>query len=195
MPLLESEPQCYPEDLWESVAAIEPDPSAELRDLELGRKWWVMRTRTRQEKSLARELLKREIPFFLPLVPKTSIVRGRKRTARLPLFSGYLFMFGNEAQRYASLTTNRVAQVLPVTEQAELGRDLRQVYRLIQLKAPLTMESRLKQGDRVRVKSGPFAGVEGNVIARCRRSRIIVGVRLIQQGVSLEVDDCQLELI
>jgi transcriptional antiterminator RfaH len=154
-----------------------------------------VRTRTRQEKSLARELLRREIPYFLPQVPKTSIVRGRKRTAYLPLFSGYLFLFGDEAQRSATLTTNRVAQVLPVSEQQELGWDLRQVFRLIQLKAPLTMESRLKQGDRVRIKAGPFAGVEGNVVARCRKSRIIVAVRLIQQGVSLEVDDFQLELL
>jgi len=93
------------------------------------------------------------------------------------------------------LTTNRVAQVLPVLEQQELGWDLQQIYRLIQLNAPLTVESRLKQGDRVRVRGGPFEGVEGNVVARCRKSRIIVAVRLIQQGVSLEVDDCQLELL
>jgi transcription antitermination factor NusG len=82
-----------------------------------------------------------------------------------------------------------------VPEQEELCRDLRQLYRLIQLRAPLTRESRLKQRDRVRVKGGPFQGVEGNVVARCRKSRIIVAVRLIQQGISLEVDDCQLELL
>jgi transcriptional antiterminator RfaH len=193
MPLLEPEPQCYPEDLWESLAAIEPDPIGE--GPEFGRQWWVMCLKARQEKSLARELLRREVPFFLPQVPKASIVRGRKRTAYLPLFSGYLFVFGDQAQRDASLTTNRVAHVLAVPQQQELGRDLRQVFRLIQLNAPLTMESRLKQGDPVRVKSGPFAGVEGHVIARCRKSRIMVAVRLIQQGVSLEVDDCQLELL
>ena len=193
MPLLLPEPQCYPDDFWESVAAAECEPARGIQESD--RQWWVVRTRTRQEKSLARELSRREISFFLPQVAKSSIVRGRKRTAYLPLFPGYLFLFGNRDQRSASLTTNRVAQVLPVLEQQELGRDLRQVYRLIQLNAPLTMESRLKQGDRVRVKGGPFEGVEGNVVARCRKSRIIVAVRLIQQGVSLEVDDCQLELL
>jgi transcription antitermination factor NusG len=104
-----------------------------------------------------------------------------------------LFLFGDEQERYRSMTTNRVAQVLPVREPLELREDLLQVFRLIQTNAPLTVESRLKPGDRVRVKKGPFEGVEGTVVSRCRRSRIIVAVRLIQQGVSLEVDDFQLE--
>ena len=190
MPILDAEIQCYPANL------LEPGEDALLAaggDAAKDRRWWVMRTRTRQEKSLARDLIKYEIPFFLPQVDKTSVVRGRRRTSFLPLFSGYLFMFGDEQERYRSMTTNRVAQALPVTDQQELRQDLSQIFRLIQAKAPLTIESRLKPGDRVRVKSGPFAGVEGTVAARSRRSRIIVAVRLIQQGVSLEVDDFQLE--
>jgi transcriptional antiterminator RfaH len=184
MPILDAEIQCYPSNLLESEDAASQE-----------RLWWVVRTRTRQEKSLARDLVDREIPFYLPQIHKTSVVRGRRRTSFLPLFSGYLFMFGDEQERYRSMTTNRVAQVLPVVEQRELREDLLQISRLIQAKAPLTMESRLKPGDRVRVKNGPFAGVEGTVVSRGRRSRIIVAVRLIQQGVSLEVDDFQLESI
>src|SRR6185312_15953546 len=172
MPLLLPEPQCYPDDFWESVAAVERDPARGVQESD--RQWWVVRTRTRQEKSLARELSRRAISFFLPQVAKSSIVRGRKRTAYLPLFPGYLFLFGNRDQRSASLTTNRVAQVLPLLEQQELGRDLRQVYRLIQLNAPMPMESRLTQGYRLRVKGGPYQGGEGHVVARSRTSRITV---------------------
>ena len=190
MPILDAEIQCYPANLLESgddaLLGLGGDDA-------MDRRWWVMRTRTRQEKSLARDLIKHEIPFYLPQVHKTSVVRGRRRTSFLPLFSGYLFMFGDEQERYRSMTTNRVAQALPVTDQQELRQDLSQIFRLIQAKAPLTIESRLKPGDRVRVKSGPFEGVEGTVVSRCRRSRIVVAVRLIQQGVSLEVDDFQLE--
>ncbi len=184
MPLLEAEAQCYPSDLLQLPLTLDNE-----------RQWWVMRTRTRQEKSLARDLLNREIPYYLPQIPKSAVIRGRKRTSFIPLFSGYLFMFGDERERYASLTTNRVAQVLPVREQRELNQDLQQIYRLVQAKAPLTIESRLKEGDRVRVKNGPFAGVEGSVLSRGRKSRVIVAVRLIQQGVSLEIEDCQLEML
>lgn len=184
MPILLPEVQCYPADL------LEPPASAELK-----RCWWIVHTRSRQEKSLARDLLERQIPFYLPQVLRSSIVRGRKRTASIPLFSGYLFLFGDEGDRYRSMTTNRVAQTLPVLEQQELVEDLRQIRSLIERKAPLTTESRLKAGDRVRVKNGPFAGVEGTVVSRCRKTRIVIAVRLIQQGVSLEVEDCQLEPI
>lgn len=184
MPILLPEVQCYPSDLMESA-----EPGV------LGRQWWLIRTRTRQEKSLARDLVDRQIPFYLPQVVKTSVVRGRKRSASIPLFSGYLFLFGDEQDRYRSMATNRVAQALSVTEQQQLLEDLRQIHSLIQRNAPLTTETRLQAGDRVRVKNGPFAGVEGTIVSRCRKSRIVVAVRLIQQGVSLEVEDCQLEPI
>jgi len=47
----------------------------------------------------------------------------------------------------------------------------------------------------VRVKSGSFAGLEGTVLARRRKTRLLVVVRVMQQGVSCEVDDFLLEPI
>ncbi len=189
MPSLTAETDCFPERLL--VNWQEPD----LADASLDRRWWVVHTRARQEKSLARDLLGYRIPFYLPQVEKTAIVRGRKRTSFIPLFTSYLFMYGDEAERYTSLTTNRIAQVLLVKNADELARDLLQISRLIEYKAPLTLESRLKPGDRVRVIRGSLEGVEGTVVSRRRKCRLVVAVNLIQQGVSVEIDDYLLEKI
>ena len=57
------------------------------------RRWFALYTKARQEKSLARELLKHRIPFYLPLVKKTNVSRGRKRISLMPLFGGYVFLY------------------------------------------------------------------------------------------------------
>lgn len=153
----------------------------------------VVYTKPRQEKSLARDLLRQTIPFYLPLVKKT-LQYGRRRMASFaPLFDGYLFMLGSEKQRTLSLATNRVLRVLPVNDGPQMVADLRQIERLIQANVPLTVESRLQPGRNVRVRSGPFAGVEGVVLRRRGETRLLVNVNFLQQGASVEIDDFRLE--
>jgi transcriptional antiterminator NusG len=190
MPLLTAEPQCFPADLLSGLVEA-PDRLGLGND----RTWWVMHTKPRQEKSLARDLMAHEVPFYLPQVRKTVVVRGRKQTSYIPLFPSYLFAFANDLERQTSMTTNRVAQSLWVASPLDLTRQLFDVSRLIDAGVPLTVESRLKAGDLVRVKGGALAGVEGTVVSRRRKCRLIVAVNLIQQGVSIEIDDHLLEPI
>jgi hypothetical protein len=61
--------------------------------------WWLVYTKSRQEKALAQQLLARDVFFYLPLIKRTSLSRGRTRTADVPLFPGYLFLYGTAAER------------------------------------------------------------------------------------------------
>jgi transcriptional antiterminator RfaH len=155
----------------------------------------VLYTKPRQEKAVSRELFRRQVPFYLPLVRKTHRYRGRRLAAHLPLFDGYVFLFGAEADRAKSLATNRVLRVLAVDDPQRLVFDLRQFQQLIVAGAPLTVESRLLPGRRVRVRSGPFAGMEGTVLHRRGRARLLVSINFLQQGASIEMEDFLLEPI
>ncbi len=182
MPLLPPEKDIYPDDL------LSPrDPMGAARN------WWTVYTRVRQEKSLARELFTWKVPFYLPLVKQTRLYRGRKRSSFLPLFTSYLFLQATDEERVKALGTDRVAQILPVPDLAGLLRDLRQIQRLILADVPLTIESRLQPGTHVRVRSGVLAGIEGVVQSRTKPTRLVVLVNLLQQGVSLEVEDFLLD--
>jgi transcriptional antiterminator RfaH len=184
MSLLGAEPTLYPETLLDPAGPKSVD-----------RQWMVVYTKARQEKALARDLLRREVPFYLPVVKRTAIYRGRRRTRYLPLFSGYVFLYGSEAERIASLTTNHISRVLAVSDAEELVRELRNLRQLIAADAPLTVESRLAPGRRVRVRQGAFAGIEGTVLVRRGETRLLVSINFLQQGASVEIDDFQLEPI
>jgi len=144
---------------------------------------------------LAQQLFAREVPFYLPLIKRKSLSRGRTRIAWVPLFTGYLFLHGTSAQRIVALETNLLSTVVRVSEEDRLVNDLSQVADLIATDAPLTPESRLVAGQPVRVKSGTFAGHEGVVFQRQGKTRLIVSVDYMHQGVSMAIEDYCLEPI
>jgi transcription antitermination factor NusG len=80
-----------------------------------------------------------------------------------------------------------------VEDQQQLRHDLLQVAKLIQTDAPLTVEKRLSAGDSVRIRRGPMEGLEGTIIQRRGKMRLLVAVTMLQQGVSVEIDDFLLE--
>lgn len=190
MPILERETDIFPADLFARSAAVVADHANDA----VGSSWWALYTLSRQEKQLMRQLRGLQVPFYCPLVPKRQrSPAGRVRVSHLPLFPGYVFVWANEQQRYATLTTNRVSRCLPATNGAELVDDLNRVRELIAVGHPLTPEARLEPGMYVRVRTGVFAGFEGVVLRREKGIRLLVAVRFLQQGVSVELDDCQLE--
>jgi Transcription termination factor nusG len=184
MPILTAEANLFPADLFENELLL-ADPE---------RRWWVLYTRSRMEKELMRRLLAMEIPFYGPTIEKrTRSPRGRMQKSYLPLFPNYVFMLGTAAERYAALTTNCLSRDLPVADGQELEGDLRQLHRLIQSGMPLTPERCLTTGARVRVRTGPLAGQEGTVLQRRGESHLLVAVRFLQQGASVQLDECDLE--
>ncbi len=185
MPLLTQETDLYPADLLDK-----PDYVAD------GRCWWAAYTLSRCEKQLMRKLLAFEVPFFGPTISRRyRSPNGRLRESLQPLFPNYVFICADEFQRYNSLTTNCVCKCIQVFDTAELVNDLRQIWDLIQTGAQLTPESRLVAGQKVRVKTGMFAGFEGVVLRREGELRLLVSVNFTQQGASIQLDDCQLEAL
>jgi transcriptional antiterminator RfaH len=197
MPILEEEPSLFPAELLAEPLGGEAGEFLEIEDDSVAaeRHWWLVHTKARQEKALARQLFGRQIAFFLPLVPKDNLIRGRRVRSLLPLFGGYLFLHATDAQRIDCLATNRVVHAYGVADESGLRTDLLQIHRLIAADAPLTLEKRLMPGQRVRVKSGPFKGTSGLLISRRGESRLLVSIDFIGQGASVEIDDFQVEAI
>lgn len=179
MPVCPAEPTFYPAQLFADAGVPERE----------GRNWWVVHTRPRQEKSLARQLLQKKVPFFLPVVGQRSFLRNRVVTAHIPLFSSYLFLLGNDKERLAALTTNRIVQTLPVVDQQQMWFDLDQIQRLIESGAPIRPEDQLVAGALVEIQSGPLAGLKGKILRTAAGKRFVVQVDFIQRGASVELDE------
>jgi len=184
MPILSEETSLYPEDLLDEPI-----------QLDSSRRWRTLHTKPRQEKAIARNMFAAQIPFYLPLVKRHLVYRGRRMASYAPLFPGYVFLFGSEEERQIVLATHRVANVLSVDDPERLCFDLRQIRQLIRADVPLTIEARLVPGTRVRVLRGPFSELEGIILKRRGKTRLLVALNFLQQGASVEVEDYLLERI
>ena len=185
MPLLPLETYVSPEDLLSNEAVADAD-SAD---------WWVLHTRPRAEKSLARHCLARNLSFFLPLYQHQWRNRGRLFRAHMPLFPGYLFLRGDAETRLHALESNQVARTIPVGDTVQLRADLARVYRMMQAGMLLAPEEQLLPGMPVEIVAGPLAGLEGKIIQRGKQMRFFVEVRLLQRGVSVEIEGWMIRLL
>lgn len=187
MPILAAEVDVFPDDL---LLRDHLDDQSE----ENGAIWWAVYTRSRQEKELMRALVNMAIPFYCPIIPhRYRSPAGRVRTSHLPLFTNYVFMYADGFHRYQALKTNLISKTIEVTDGPQLIHDLRQIQRLIQLGMPLSIESKLMPGRKVRIKTGPLNGMEGVILKRQGTDFLFVAVNFLQQGalVKLEGDDVE----
>jgi len=183
MPILSSEATIFPDNLLDLQSASDSS-------------WWVMYTLPRQEKKLMRILLEKQVAFYCPVIKRRyRSPNGRLRCSVQPLFGGYVFVSGEENQRYDAISTGCVSRCLGVPIVRDLVDDLRQLQGLIAQDAPLSPERRIEPGQRVRIRNGAFAGYEGVIIRREKEVRLQVSVRFMDQGVSVLLNDCQADII
>ena len=189
MPILPRQRDVFPDDLLEDSAGQAVDGRAVG---ELG--WVAFYTLSRREKDLMRKLEAATIPFYAPLVKRRMrSPGGRARLSFVPLFPGYVFSLVDDDRRRTALATNTVARWLPIGDPAGFVSDLRNIKRLIATEQPLTPEALLEPGQPVRVRSGPLQGLEGTVVKRRGGERLVVAVRFLNQGASIELEDVDLE--
>ena len=183
MPLLAAEPTCFPAGLLTDPDALAGRPGC----------WWVVHTKARGEKALARHLFGRSVSYYLPLHKHSWRNNGRTFTSHLPLFPGYVFVCGDDDARIAALESNQVSRLLPVPDPARLVSDLRRVSRMLAAEAPVAPADALAVGQPVRITAGPFEGITGTLIQHGGQMRLVVEVAFLKQAVSVEVDGWMVE--
>jgi transcription antitermination factor NusG len=188
MPILPKQRDIFPATLLDDTASGHDGGRAPSAG------WVALYTLSRREKDLMRKLEAVAIPFYAPLVSRRlHSPGGRTRISHVPLFPGYVFSLVDDDQRRAALATNTVARWLPIGDASALLDDLRAIKRLVDTNQPLTPEARLETGHPVRVRSGALRGLEGTIIKRRGVDRLLVAVRFLNQGASIELEDVDLE--
>jgi transcription antitermination factor NusG len=156
----------------------------------LAANWFAVYTSSRHEKKVAAYFAAREIQFFLPLYGARH--RWANRCAmniELPLFPGYVFV------RIASQERVRVLEVPGVLSMVGFGRIPAPLpeFEIEALRSGLGLgkiepHPFLVIGERVRVKRGPMAGMEGILVRRKSSFRVVLALDVIMKCVAVEVD-------
>ncbi len=157
--------------------------------------WWVAHTKSRNEKALAWQMMRKEIQYFLPMTMKVSQNKGRTIRSLLPLFTGYVFFCGSENSRLDVLQTNRVANLIEVKNPKQLIDDLFPIEQVIRQGQNLSPHPYIQKGQKCRVIAGPLMGIEGIVVNDSNQTRLVLSVDILGQATSVEIDSDMLEVM
>jgi hypothetical protein len=150
--------------------------------------WGVAHTKARAEKAFAWDLTGRGVNYFLPMREKVTVSTGRKRRVLVPMFASYVFFCGDEKDRYIAMTTGRLCGTIAVADQEGLVRELAAIERALTGEAVLDPYPHAVAGRPCRITAGAMAGMEGIVVERTPRARIVLQVSILGQAVCTEVD-------
>ena len=156
-------------------------------------RWFVLHTRSRQEKAVAAHLAARQIPHFLPLMPHVRYYGRRKLIVELPLFPSYVFLHGRLEQAYEADRTRRLSRIIHVADQQQIEWELNNLRLAVEKQVPLDPYPHLKLGIRAEVRSGPFRGLQGVIEDRTRVDRLVLQIDMLGRAMSLEIEGALLE--
>lgn len=158
----------------------------------INKDWFGIHVKSRHEFKILRMLIKTRVEAFLPVVERLRKWKNMTKCISFPLFPGYIFV--NIQKDYRSILNIlkikgvvRFLCTVPGEPEPIPREQIDSLKRLVENKEIIDPYPYLKEGQKVRIKKGPLAGVEGVLTERHGRHFLVVAVDIIQQGVSVKV--------
>ena len=150
--------------------------------------WYALRTKARHEKVVRQRLDRNRIEALLPTVLSTHQWNDRLAPVEMPLFPGYCFARFSLRDRIAVLNIPGVVQLVggsvpvPVDEQ-----EIRAITTLLHSRISVEPHRYLIEGMKVKVARGPLRGTVGILLQQRNACRLVIGMQLIHQAVSVHL--------
>ncbi|MGA7218230.1 MAG: UpxY family transcription antiterminator [Candidatus Sulfotelmatobacter sp.] len=161
--------------------------------------WYAVRTRSRHEKLVVKQLESQGIESFLPIVSQIHNWSDRRKRIESPLFSGYAFlrMILSSEDRVRVLRTQGVVSFVGVQGSGTPIPDhqIEDIKMLIASHLPYEERPFLRVGQRVRVRGGALDGVQGILVAENGDRSLVISVEPIQRSLYVRVAGYDVEAI
>lgn len=159
--------------------------------------WYLVQCKPKQEFIAESNFENQHIKSFLPLLSIEKIVRGKRRIVEEPTFPGYIFIqLKKNGELWSKVRSTRGVRDfvrfggVPAAISGEL---LSQLEVLDNRRAENIDTKTPVEGDRIRVKSGPFKDLEGVFRMPDGEKRSIVLLRILGKLTKLDIPNTQIE--
>jgi len=158
-------------------------------------RWYAAYTSANHENRVAKQLGLRSVEHFLPAYASVRRWKDRRVTLQMPLFPGYVFVRMALRDRLLVQQVPGVAHLVGFDGQpaALLDEEIDELRASLENGVRAGPHPYLNVGRRVRLKSGPLAGMQGILLQRKGRFRLVISIELIQRSVAVDVDVADVE--
>jgi transcriptional antiterminator NusG len=155
--------------------------------------WYAVQVKSRHEFKVCERLTGAGVDVFLPSMERLSKWKDRNRLISFPLFPGYLFVHTDTSQfaRMMVLKTSGVVKflgVIPGEPESVPEDQILSLKKVLEAKMTLDLYPYLHEGQRVRIKRGPLAGVEGILSQKSGQQMLVLSVDIIRQSTALTIE-------
>jgi transcription antitermination factor NusG len=160
--------------------------------------WYAVYTRHHHERAVAQSFAMNGVEVFVPLYKAARRWKDRIKHLSLPLFPCYVFLRRGIERRRDILSTLGVYSIVTIgKEPAHIPHaEIDAIRRAMESRLPVAPHPFVCAGDKVQVKAGPLAGIEGIVLRQKVNSfRLILSAQLLERSVAVEVDAFSIEPI
>jgi transcriptional antiterminator NusG len=173
-----------------ALLVADAPPVAPLAEAGAASPWFAVWTRSRHEAIVHQQLEAKGLPAFLPTMGRWSRWKDRRKRVEFPLFPGYCFVRVEPADALRVRSCAGVVGLVgidgrpvPIAE-----HEIESIRTLIETDLRFDPCPFIRAGDLVEVVRGPLRGVVGRLVRKGTRSRLVLSVGLIAQGVTVDVD-------
>jgi transcription antitermination factor NusG len=156
--------------------------------------WFVVYTKPNAEKKVEVKVKEMGYEAFLPLHQVVRQWSDRKKKMDVPLFPNYVFVKILSVKRFDLLRIDELIRFIHFDgKPANIAeKDIMIIKSFMQGDVEPT-GSDLSIGAKIRVTQGQFAGIEGIMIRKNGRKRLIVNLDFLHKSVSIDIEACQVE--
>ena len=160
-------------------------------------KWYAVYTWANHEKRVAEHLEQRQMRSFLPLYRAMHRWKDRRKEVELALFPSYVFVHLSLQHRLRVLEIPSVVHLVSFQgKPAPLpAHEIEKLRQGVNGRVRMGPHPYLQSGQRVRVRSGPVAGLEGILLRRKEGARLVVSIEILMRAVALEIDEADVEAV
>jgi transcription antitermination factor NusG len=152
--------------------------------------WYALHIKSNFERVAATILEGKNLEVYLPTYRRRRRWSDRTKEIDCPLFPGYVFCRFDVNSRLPILTTSGVLSIVgngrtpaPIAE-PEIEA-VQAVTKSGRISMPWPF---LRTGQRVVIRKGALAGLEGILLSSPNRYRIVISINLLQRSIATEID-------
>ncbi len=159
-------------------------------NLDKNKHWYALYTKPRHEFKAEEQLKNNGIEYFLPKVTRLKQWSDRKKKVTEPLFSGYIFVRGNEKDRLLALEQYAIVRSIFFEGAPAIVPDwqIENLQKMLESGSEIEVTEQLNVGTKVKIISGPFKDVEGIVYETPNQEQMLaITIDLLRRSVIVKI--------
>lgn len=152
--------------------------------------WYIAYTYSKCEKKVDQRAREIGLETYLPLQLQERQWSDRIKKIEVPLFPNYIFFKSRLEDTYQLKQIKEIVNFVHFDKKLATIKDVQinAIKKLLGEKNDIITEPRLyKVGTKVKIKQGPFVGIEGLLVKKNNRDRFIIQIETLGQSISVDI--------